>query len=117
MLVEDRVDVGSEPRNVEDWSAREEGDGCISADEPSLPERRQLADRNAVAGDDECLAAIQRAHDLAAFVPKLSLTDLSRHIPNRSTCATSRSAGLRRALPGFRNVWFRPLFGSTEPIQ
>ena len=56
MLVEDRVDVGSEPRNVEDRSAREEGDGCISADEPSLPERRQLADRNAVAGDDECPA-------------------------------------------------------------
>lgn len=88
MLVDDRVDVGSEPRNVEDWSAREEGDGCVRADEPSLPERRQLADRNAVSGDDERLAAVERAHDLAAFVPKLSLADLSCHIPNCSTCAT-----------------------------
>jgi hypothetical protein len=68
-----------------------------------VPERRQLADRNAVAGDDECLAAIQRAHDLAAFVPKLSLTDLSRHIPNCSTCATPCSAALIRAMVSSEN--------------
>ncbi len=97
MLVEDRIDVGSEPRTVEDWSAREEGDGCVGAHEPTLPKRRQLADRDAVAGDDECLAAVERAHDLAAFVPKLSLADLSRHIRKRSTRATECSAGGRQA--------------------
>jgi prevent-host-death family protein len=80
MLVEERIDVGSEPRTVQDWSAREKLDGCLGADEPTLSKRRQLADRNAVAGDDERLAAIERAHDLAALVPKLSLADLPRHI-------------------------------------
>jgi hypothetical protein len=88
MLVEERIDVGSEPRTVEDWSAREELDGCLGAHEPTLSKRRQLADRNAVAGDDKRLAAIERAHDLAAFVAKLSLADLSCHIPKCSTRAT-----------------------------
>jgi hypothetical protein len=82
MLVEDRVDVGSEARAVEDGSAREDGDGCVGPDEPTLPNGRQFADRDAVAGDDERLAAVERAHDLPTFVPKLSLADLSRHIRN-----------------------------------
>jgi hypothetical protein len=79
MLVEDRIDVGSEPGTVQDWSAREECDGCVGAHEPTLPNRRQLTDRDAVTGHDERLAAVERAHDLTAFVPKLSLADLSRH--------------------------------------
>jgi hypothetical protein len=78
-LVDDSIDVGSESPAVDDRSAREEGDGCVGADEPTLPERRQLADRDSVTGDDEHLAAVERAHDLAALVPELSLTDLSRH--------------------------------------
>jgi hypothetical protein len=68
MLVEDRIDVGSEPRTVEDWSAREEGDSCVGAHEATLPERRKLTDWDAVPGDDERLAAVERPHDLAAFV-------------------------------------------------
>ena len=91
MLVDDRVDVGSESFTVEDRSAREEGDRCVGAHELTLPERRQLADRDAVTGDDEHLATIERAHDLAALVPELSLTDLSRHLMKCSTCATERS--------------------------
>jgi len=83
LLVENRIDVGSEPRTVEDWSAREQSDGCVGAHEPTLSERHQLADRDAVAGDDERLSTVERPHDLAALVPKLSLADLSRHIPKR----------------------------------
>jgi hypothetical protein len=79
-LVEDRIDVGSESPTVDDRSAGEEGDGCVGAHEPTLPKGRQLPDWNAVTGDDEHLAAVERAHDLAALVPELSLTDLSRHI-------------------------------------
>jgi hypothetical protein len=79
-LVEDRIDVGSESPTVDDRSAGEEGDGCVGAHEPALSQRRQLADRDAVPGHDERLAAVERAHDLAALVPELSLTDLSRHI-------------------------------------
>jgi hypothetical protein len=79
MLVEDLIDVGSEAHSVEDWSAREDGDGCVGAHEPTLPKRRQLADGDAVACDDKRLAAIKRPHDLAALVPKLPLADLSRH--------------------------------------
>jgi hypothetical protein len=122
MLVEDRVDVGSEPRAVEDWSAREEGDGCVGADEPTPPKRRQLADRDAVAGDDERLAAVERAHDLPAFVPKLTLADLSRHIRSvarvlhdvqracdkpRSVCATTRRTARRCS----RSRWVTPRTG------
>jgi hypothetical protein len=79
-LVEDRIDVGSESPTVDDRSAGEEGDGCVGAHEPTFPERHELAHRDAVTGDDEHLAAVERAHDLAALVPELSLTDLSRHI-------------------------------------
>jgi hypothetical protein len=78
-LIEDRVDVVPEPRTVVTGSACEESDGCVGAHEPTLPERSQLADRDAVAGDDERLAAVERTHDLAAFVPKLALADLTRH--------------------------------------
>jgi hypothetical protein len=78
-LVDDSIHVGSESLAVDDRSARKEGDGCVGAHEPTLPERRQLADRDSVTGDDEHLAAVERAHDLAALVPELSLTDLSRH--------------------------------------
>src|SRR5256885_16078665 len=93
LLVEDRIDVGSETRTVEDWSARKEGDGRVGAHEPTLPKGRQLADRNAVAGDDERLAAIEGAHDLAAFVAKLSLADLAHHA--RSVAPVLRHAQLR----------------------
>jgi hypothetical protein len=98
MLVEDRVDVGSELPTVDDRSAREEGDGCVGAHEPTLPERRQLADRDAVTGDDEHLAAIERTHDLATLVPELSLADLARHITKCSTRATEGFSGLAATL-------------------
>src|SRR5439155_19660713 len=58
---------------------REESGRRLRTDELALPERRQLAYRNTVTGDDERLAAIERPHDLAALVTKLSLGDLSRH--------------------------------------
>ena len=79
MLVENRVDVGSESHTVEDRRAREEGDSCVGAHKATLPERRQLTDRDAVTGDDKRLAAVECAHDLATLVPELSLRDLSRH--------------------------------------
>jgi hypothetical protein len=111
MLAEDGIDVGSEPRAVEDWSAREESHGGVGAYEPTLPKRCQLAHGNAVAGDDERLAAVERAHDLAAFVPKLSLADLSRHIPNCSTRATGGPALSQKQKIGAgaaRRLDFRP---------
>jgi hypothetical protein len=82
MLVDDSIGVGPEPRAFEEWSAREEGDGCVGAYEPTLPKGCELADRDAVTGYDKRLAAVERPHDLAAFVPKLSLADLSRHSPS-----------------------------------
>jgi hypothetical protein len=81
LLVESGIDVGPEPLTVEDWSAREDGDGCAGADEPTLPKGRQLTDRHAVARDDERLTSIERPHDRAALVPKLTLADLPRHTP------------------------------------
>jgi len=40
----------------------------------------EFVDRDAITSNDERLAAVKRAHDLAALVRELSLTDLSRQI-------------------------------------
>src|SRR5207245_1220030 len=78
-LIEDRVDLGSESLAIDRRCAREQSDGGLRADEPTLSQRCQFADRDAIAGDDERLAAVERSHDLAALVSKLPLRDLSRH--------------------------------------
>jgi hypothetical protein len=80
LLVQNRIDIVSEPRAIEEWGPCEECDGCIGTHEPALPKRRQLPDGDTVAGDDERLPAIERPHDLSALVPKLSLADLSCHV-------------------------------------
>ncbi len=79
MLIQDRVDVGSEPSELDCRGVREEHDGRLRCDELTLPKRGQLADRNAVARDDEGLTTIEGPHDLAALVPKLALCDLPCH--------------------------------------
>jgi len=93
MLVENRIDVVPEPRTVEDWSAGEERDGCIGTHEPALPKRRQLADGDSGACDDEGLAAVERPHDLPALVPELSLTDLPRHTRSVARVLHDRRSG------------------------
>src|SRR5207253_10001627 len=63
-------------------------DRCLGADERPRPHRRQLADRHAVAGDDERLALIEGAHDAPAVIAKLALRNPASHRVYCSTCAT-----------------------------
>ena len=48
-------------------------------------QRRQLAHRRAIAGDDETFAMIEPAHDLATVVAKLALCDRLAHGHHCST--------------------------------
>ena len=78
-LIEDGVDVSSESLPVDRRCARKQSDGDLRANELTLSQRCQLTNGDAIARDDEGLAAVERPHDLAALVPKLPLGDLSRH--------------------------------------
>jgi len=78
-LIEQRVDVVAEPLGVDEWGAGELSDRALRRYELPLPKRRQLSHWNAVARNDERLAAIELAHDLAALVSELALGDLSCH--------------------------------------
>ncbi len=53
-------------------------DGC-SIDEASSSQWGQLADADTVSGDDEALSRVKGAHDFAALVAQLSLSDLPCH--------------------------------------
>ena len=64
-----QVDTGSIPKYRE---------SSVGSDEPA-PKRRQFPDRHAMPGDDEGLAAVQTPHDFAAFIPELTLGDISGH--------------------------------------
>ena len=87
-LIDDGVYVRAELLPVDRRCAHKEGDSSLRANELTMSQRRQLANWDPVASDDERLAAVKRAHDLAALISKLPLSDFSRHITKRSTRAT-----------------------------
>lgn len=78
-LIEPGVDVIAEPLKLDGRRAAEACSRGFCRDELTLTERRQLTNGDAVPGDDECFAAVERSHDLAALVSELPLRDLSRH--------------------------------------
>lgn len=88
ILIYESVDVGPEARGVDRRRVGERGERGVSAHEPVTSHRGQLTDRDAVASHDEALPGVEGSHDLAAFVAKLTLGDLTCHEPQRSTCAT-----------------------------
>lgn len=68
-LIHDRIQIGAEALEVDTGRTGEHCGREIGCDEPLVSDRVQLAYRDAVAGDHEGLAAIQRTHDRSAFVP------------------------------------------------
>src|ERR1700739_1811048 len=76
------IEVRSEPVELHARSASERSDGRFGADESMPTQRGKLADRNPVPGHDEGFALVKLAHDLAAVIAKLTLSDLSGHTPN-----------------------------------
>lgn len=81
----DRVEVDSESFGVDHRRTVEQVGNRFGTDKALPAERAQLTDRLAGAGDDEGLASVEPAHDLAAGVAELSLRDRGRHDPYRST--------------------------------
>jgi hypothetical protein len=68
-LVENGIDVITEPLPLDRRCTRKSSDRSPRADELTLSKRCQLTDGNPVARDDEGLAAVERPHDLAALIP------------------------------------------------
>ena len=79
VLVEDRVDLRTEPIrfNLRGAGERRERDTC--ADKLPGPDGCQLSNRHAIARDQKGLATIEAAHDLATGVPELALGDRTGH--------------------------------------
>jgi hypothetical protein len=82
------VDIGSELLEINRGGAFEGSNDNVPGNELPPPDRAQFANRDAVAGDDEVLTAIQRPHDLSTLVAKLALGQLPGHSIQRSTRAT-----------------------------
>ena len=72
--------VGAELLGVDGGRVCKSGRGHRRGNELARSDRRELPNFLAVASDDEGLAAINGAHDLAALVTELALTDSSRHL-------------------------------------
>jgi hypothetical protein len=66
VLIEQRINVLPETRELDFRRAGEDRDGSGGSHELPLSEGRKLADRNPVASHDEGLPPVERAHDLAA---------------------------------------------------
>lgn len=79
-LVQDVIQVAPEPVELDRGRALEDADGSIRSNEPLVSKGDQLADWNAVPGDDERFATVKSAHDVAALVAEFPLSDLSVHL-------------------------------------
>src|SRR5947199_10113 len=79
VLVDHRVDIFPKPPGCDVWRAGKSGRCSVGRYEHPLAQRDQLADRHAIACDDEGLPPVQRAHDSPALVAELPLRDFSVH--------------------------------------
>ena len=82
VLAGDPIEVLSEPVELQARSAPERRDSRLGADESMPAQRRKLADRNSIPRHDEGFALVKLAHDLAAVIAQLTLSDLSGHLPS-----------------------------------
>src|SRR6476469_6969119 len=79
ILIDVGIDVGKELLDIDWLCSSQEGKHGLRWNELAPPNRPQLPDRDAIAGDDEVLTAIQRPHDLSALVAQLALGQFSGH--------------------------------------
>lgn len=75
VLVQFRVYVGPKPIGVNGGGAAEYRERGAGGNELSGPRGCQLSNRHAIARDEKRLAAIKAAHDVAARVTELALSD------------------------------------------
>lgn len=74
------VDVGSELLEIDRRRPLEGSNNDVPGNELPPADRPQFADRDAVAGDEEVLTAIQCSHDLSTLVAQLALGQLPGHV-------------------------------------
>ena len=79
---DDPIEVRSEPVKLHARSGSERGNYRLGAYESMPTQRGKLTDRNPIPRDDKGFALVKLAHDLAAVIAKLSLSDLSCHPPS-----------------------------------
>ena len=76
-MVGRRFQIGAEGLDVRAGSAAGQGGELRLRHEPaSAPQRNELADRVAVAGNSECLPVLDGVHDLPGPVPQVTLGNL-----------------------------------------
>ena len=73
------IEICSEPLEFDSRSAPERGDGRLGADESMPAQRGKLADRDSIPGHHELLTLVELAHNLAAVIAQLPLSDLFGH--------------------------------------
>jgi hypothetical protein len=73
------IEIRSESIEPHPRSAPECGDGRFGAYESVPTQGGKLADWDSISGDDERLALVELAHNLAAVITQLPLSDLFRH--------------------------------------
>jgi hypothetical protein len=78
ILTQIPIDIATEAFRRDSWSTLESGNRGFGCNELS-PQRLKHADRHPIARNDETLSSIECAHDLAAFIAELSLSDLPWH--------------------------------------
>jgi hypothetical protein len=100
VLIDDGIYVFSKPSGCHAGCAGEGVADGIGRHEYPSSKGGQLADRHAIACDDERLAPVQGAHDLSALIAKLALGDtpahvnLSRHVRYKGPNTDDLAAGM-----------------------
>jgi hypothetical protein len=79
ILIDHRVKILPKARAGNARGSREGGEYGVGRYEHSLTERVQLANGDAIPGDDECSTPVEIAHDSPAVVAKLALGYSSSH--------------------------------------
>jgi hypothetical protein len=97
------IHVGSEPGAVEAGGGTDKGRfDLLATGEPSPSDGYELADGHAASCDDEGLAVVNAAHDLATVVAQLALCDRLTHNDKCSTSATGPTSDAGIAGSGHR---------------
>jgi hypothetical protein len=82
------IEVRAQPVELHARSAPERRQSRLGPYESMTTQRRELANRDPIPGHNEGFALVKLAHDLAAVIAKLTLSDLPGHTRKCSTCAT-----------------------------
>ena len=79
VLIDGAVEVCTQSLILNTRGASERRRQSRSVHDAAAPQWHQFANRNTIAGHDECFALVEPTHDVTAVVAQLALTNLARH--------------------------------------